>query len=379
MSGRPLRTAESNSVSRLFTLTDRPTPWKGTPATAKGNLLSNGKIRVEVDPATGAVASALWQGKELVQKGQGPGWNDYLYVAGRDPARAARPAGPSIQVEERGPLLASLRITSSAPGCRSLERRILLFAGSPALEIRDLLDKKKVRSKEGVHIAFPLNVPKGTPRLNIPWAVIQPGRDQLEGACKNFFCVERWLDVSNEEFGVTWVTRDAPLVEIGRITAERPWLKRIRRSTTFYSYVMNNYWDTNYKADQEGKALFRYLLVPHGPYDPAWCERTALAWCRPPLVRAAAGGARPLESLLQVDPPQVVVSGLRPCGEGKALFLRLYNAAPAPAEVRLTWKARTPKAVFLSGPGGHPGKPLEGKWAIPPWGIRSLRVEFEKR
>ena len=35
-----------------------------------------------------------------------------------------------IQIEEAGPLIASLRIESSAPGCNSLVRRVRLFAGA---------------------------------------------------------------------------------------------------------------------------------------------------------------------------------------------------------------------------------------------------------
>ncbi len=41
----------------------------------------------------------------------------------------------------------------------------------------------------------------------------------MPSACKNWLTVGRWVDVANAEFGVTWVTLDAPLVEVGGITA----------------------------------------------------------------------------------------------------------------------------------------------------------------
>ena len=31
--------------------------------------------------------------------------------------------------------------------------------------------------------------------------------------------VDRWADVSNREFGITWVSLDAPLVQVGGLTA----------------------------------------------------------------------------------------------------------------------------------------------------------------
>ncbi len=48
---------------------------------------------------------------------------------------------------------------------------------------------------------------------------MQPEIDQLPGSRKNWLPVGRWIDVSNESFGVTWATLDAPLVEVGGITA----------------------------------------------------------------------------------------------------------------------------------------------------------------
>ena len=129
--------------------------------------------------------------------------------------------------------------------------------------IVDQVYKKKIRTKEGVHFAFPFNVPDGVMRMDIPWAVVRPEDDQLPGSCKNWFTVQRWVDVSNDKYGITWATLDAPLVEVGSITAETPWIKTLKPSQTLFSYVMNNYWHTNYKADQEGSTAFRYVLRPH--------------------------------------------------------------------------------------------------------------------
>ena len=69
----------------------------------------------------------------------------------------------------------------------------------------------------------------------MPWAVVRPEVDQLPGACKNWFTVQRWVDVSNDEYGVTWATLDAPLVEVGcnhgRDTVDQKLSSRRRRST----------------------------------------------------------------------------------------------------------------------------------------------------
>ena len=177
--------------------------------------------------------------------------------------------------------MASLRIESEAPGCVKLDREVRVIDGLDRVDLIDVLDKKAVREKESVHLGFAFNVPQGIMRMDIPWAVIRPEIDQMPAACKNHFSVGRWVDVSNEDYGVTWATLDAPLVEVGGMTFNKPtdekaelpdydppgWLDKLEPSQTIYSWVMNNHWFTNYNAYQDGPTTFRYRLLPHRQYD----------------------------------------------------------------------------------------------------------------
>ena len=209
----------------------------------------------------------------------------------------AKPNGPAkISVKEAGPLVASLVVESDAPGCKQLVREVRVIDGLDRVEIIDMVDKLPVRAIEGVHFGFAFNVPNPEVRINSPGAVVRPEKDQLPGACKNWFSVERWVDVSNDNYGVTWVTADAPLMELGGLTANLPrgqpnpnaYMKTIEPSATLYSWVMNNHWHTNYRADQEGETTFRYYLRPH-----AGLRRRGCRPLRPGDHPAADRGAGP--------------------------------------------------------------------------------------
>ncbi len=115
-----------------------------------------------------------------------------------------------ISVKEKGPLVASLLIESDAPGCKKLTREVRVVDGLDYVEIIDTIDKLPVRAVEGVHFGFAFNVPNPEVHINSPGAVIRPEKDQLPGACKNWLEVERWADVSNDKYGVTWVTAGRP-------------------------------------------------------------------------------------------------------------------------------------------------------------------------
>jgi hypothetical protein len=240
----------------------------GGSASASGTVLSNGLVTVTVDSASGAVSSVAWKRWEgqFVDTSRRRGLADYVYVPGTDTTRARGTANVRVRVVEPGPLVAELAVESDAPGARRLVRRVRIVDGLERVDVVADVDKLRVRDKEGVHFAFPLRIAGGQLRFDVADGVVRPDSDQLAGSSRNVVNVQSWADVSNDSVGVTWASPDAPLVEIGGLNAEQGWMRSLPRSQTFYSYVMNNYWHTNYRADQDGALSFRYALRPHGRF-----------------------------------------------------------------------------------------------------------------
>jgi len=377
--------------SRRYTL-DKGPSHVDTRVTVTDNTLDNGLLRLRVDPRTGSIVELRSAGRDvnLADTASGRAINDYLYLQGDNPADA-QPSGPAkISVYERGPLVASLAVECDAPGCYRLRREVRLYAGLDYVELVNVVDKRRVLAedyqhksgKEGLHFAFPFHVPGGQLRVEVPFGVVRPDADQLPSACKNWFTVGRWVDVSNTDFGVTCVTLDAPMVEVGAITANllvpRPetWVKTIGPTQRFYSWVMSNHWHTNYRAFQEGPVVFRYQLRPHARYDAAEASRAAVAATQPLLaigVSAAASVARPR---LSVDSPHVLVTGLKPSDDGRALIVRLWEAGGQDRSVTLDWASPVPRSVSLSDLSENPQPPLTGAVNVPAWGVVTLRADL---
>ncbi|MEI8376439.1 MAG: glycosyl hydrolase-related protein [Planctomycetota bacterium] len=354
----------------------------GGSARAEGLGLKTASLSLRLDAATGAIVSLKHSGAaaELAAGAI----NSYIYLPGGN-VKDARPNGPAeIVVKEAGPLVASLVATSEAPGCKRLVREVRLIDGLDRVEIIDMVDKLPVRAIEGVHFGFAFNVPNPEVRINSPGAVVRPEKDQLPGACKNWFSVERWVDVSNDKHGVTWVTADAPLMELGGLTANLPrgqsnpnaYMKTIEPSATLYSWVMNNHWHTNYRADQEGETTFRYYLRPHGPYDAVAAARFGLETSQPLIVMPAVG-EKPAASRLRVEPAGVLVSALKPSDDGKAIIVRLHGASGKDAVAKLTWSQPVPKTVWLSDASEQPLTTATETIEVPAWGIVTLRAELQ--
>src|ERR1017187_5023484 len=299
-----------------------------------------------------------------------------------------------------GPLVASLRIESSAPGCNSLVRHVRLVAGADWLEISNVVDKKRAPinphpedkdfsnawaqygGKESVQFAFPFAVPDGKMHMDIPLAEMQPEIDELPGSSKNWLPVGRWIDVANERQGVTWVTLDAPLVEVGEISATMPgsqhnallWREHIAPTQKFYSWVMNNHWSTNYRAYQEGVVEFRYALRAHGGYDPAAASRLAIGLSQP-LIPSVASANPPSKPLLQIEPPDVLALALKPSDDGHAWILRLFGASGEQRKAKLRWSAPKAPQVWLSDLSEKPLKALDGEITVAGWDLVTVRAD----
>jgi len=95
--------------------------------------------------------------------------------------------------------------------------------------------------------------------------------------------------------------------------------------TTLYSYLLNNYWHTNYKADQEGTLRFRYVLSPHGPFDPVALRRFSDDQTQPLLAVSVTAAAPPMTAPFTLESSTVLVSSLKSVDGGNGLLIRLYN------------------------------------------------------
>lgn len=347
---------------------------------ARGSELTHPDFTVSVHEQTGNVKSlySLKLKRELVQGAI----NEFLYLTGADVSKVQANGVPIIRVKEAGPVVASLLVESAAPGCRGLRREIRVIDGLDRVEFINVVDKLTVRAKEAVHFGYAFAVPDAQVHMDVGLAVVRPEIDQIPASCKNWFSVQRWVDVSNDDFGVTWAPVDAPLVQLGGITANmigsqtdwRPWIQHIRPSSRLYSWAMNNHWHTNYRAEQEGPTTFRYMLRPHRGYDPAEAARFG-AECSQPLLATWASedhGARPR---LQLSTPDVVVTALKPADQGKGWIVRLFGASGESRSVKLDWSDPKPSRVFTSDLSERPYDLVKGQIRVPAWGIVTLRVE----
>ena len=409
-SGRPVPSQRLTSGSLAFVARDVPPfgvrrysiqggdAWVKGRATAQGSMLDNGLVQLRLDEQTGGIIELRGTRVEgnLADIASGHAINDYLFLPGDNLANLRGNGRVRISVREPGPLVASLLVESEAPGCKKLTREVRLIAGFDHVELINTVDKKRSPvspkpgdwqfaqkgGKESVNFAFPFKVPQGTLHLDIPFGVVRPEVDQMPGSCKNWFTVNRSVEIENGECGVTWVTLDAPLIEVGGITANllgsqnnpAAWRQKVEPTQTIYSWVMNNHWGTNYRAYQEGPVVFRYAIRPHRRSTPDESRRFAAGFGEP-LIAARPRNRAPGPGLLRVEPEGVLVAAMKPSDDGKAIIVRLFGASGQDASAKLFW-GQPPEGIYLSDTSERPLQKITGQIPVKAWSLVTLRAEF---
>lgn len=351
-------------------------------ARVSDNSLENGIYSITVDSQTGNIVILRKKG-HTANFADSAGLNQYNYLPGDSAEKIQYSGNATIRIKEKGPLVVSLLITTTAPGARSLTREIRLAAGEDNITLINTIDKTAVGTKESVHFAFPFHIPGAQVRYSIPWGSITAEADQLPHTNRNWYTQQRWVDVSNATAGVTWSSPDAPLFEIGQYPTagllgglhDSPrWISYTLQQPLISSWVMNNLWHTNFRRDQEGITTFHYYLQVHGPYDAAAVNARGLENHQPPVVTAASGPAT--ESLFfNISGNGVYTENIYPATDGHGVILQLVNTAATTTTVTLTPKNKnTNLDIWETDLLEAPKKTLTSKFSIPAKDIIMIRV-----
>lgn len=332
--------------------------------------VENQFYRVTVDAATGSIRSIFDKQlqREIVDQKSPYLFGQYLYVTGGDgklttvihpdpslpkPELTVHPSasGQYLGVK-RTPWGHSIRLKSSDVNTRSVELELLLFDSEKKIELDYIVDKQYTEQKEGIYIAFPIDVDRPRFAYEIQQGWIDPAINLMKGGSAEWFTAQHWMAAHDQALAVAIVPVDAPLATFGDINRGE-WPGSFNpKSSTIFSYIMNNYWDTNYPAGQGGVIRFRYVLTSTGKFAPA--EFSKLGWENMEPVEVdrvivpdkIGDPDRPLPargaSFLKIEGENVVLADWKLAEDGNGTIIRLQEIAGTPAEV----KVRDPRKLL---------------------------------
>ena len=215
------------------------------------------------------------------------------FINGSDPDSSSRCSFSDFARVDSGLIVESWKVEARSNFGDSLT--LVAMDHVNDLHFRFTLVKNPQRSKGAIHLKFELNLRNPLVRLGMGEDLITPEHNRMVGSNNDFFSAPRWIDVSDIVQGVTIVCPQGALWEVGEMVDERKtipgrgtnpelykaWKTEAHSSSTIYLYALNNYWHTNFKADQEGPITFDLYLKMHGPFKLEEARRFGLEMTRP--------------------------------------------------------------------------------------------------
>jgi len=178
--------------------------------------------------------------------------------------------------------------TSEKPKGFMLEIR--LYNTEKRLDLACSIIKKSRVAPESFYIAFPFNIKDGKHFTEVQGGVIETGKDQIKGSSNDWYTVQDFTSIRNENTQLVLTCPEMPLMQFGAINTGRYTAGAMPQSTNLFSWPMNNYWVTNFNADQRGGHSWIYNLTTSS--DVSNGSATRFGWgCRIPFLTRILPGS----------------------------------------------------------------------------------------
>lgn len=358
---------------RTFRIEDGAVDAEKLPWQFGSNSLEGPFYTVEVSPVTGGITRLYDKSrqKELVDSSSAYHLNQCLYfldgsIDRNQPYPLLHPpkAGVGIeltpvsaQVEKGpcGPLSSALVVTSQMKDFQ-LTSTITLYAHLDRVDIRNELTKKATEERQQIDFTFPFNVPDREFRIEQPGVILDPEKEMRPGAGLSAAVVRHFVDVFNNQYGVTMSIEDSFTIQFGhRTTCEDP--MSLDPSATLFAMVMGNIYDSNEAVrDQAGieRFTFRFSLQGHrGGFDAAQAVHFGWEGSNPLEIIAMAPGQEGLlpelgGSFVSVEPETVILSSMK-VAEEEGVIARLWECSGAHEKALIGFDiAGMPKSAKLT-------------------------------
>ena len=340
-----------------------------------GDTVQNVHFRLTLNRETGAISSLFDRelGRELLDPTRSHQLGEFIYerLADRRPMEEYRLGDYTRETLSNvrftpgvdGPIWQSIVLGGSSDGFAGddgVRCEIRIFKTTKRIDILFKARKLPVNDPEAVYVAFPFSLDQGALQFEAQGGLVQAGENQIPGTATDWNTVQNFAALRSPSAQIVLASDEIPLMEFGGINTGR-YIPGAKPATQqIYSWVLNNYWTTNFRSSQEGEMSWSYALTSSG--DASNLFATRFGWgIRVPFVsRVLPKGQTPsthtrTRSVWPFTPSSVLLISSRPAKQGIILHLRETAGQTTPLELTASanaWKMEEVDAL------GDPLRPV---------------------
>lgn len=360
-------------------------------------VLENEFYKIVIDKSTGAISSLF--DKELNQEFVDPknlwklGQLVHEVLPNRDKFTPTRSSVSNIKIEygTNGQVWESIKINADLEGFekgetnapKGLELEIRLFKNTKKIELQFKAAKEIVTSPEALYVAFPFSLPQSRIVFETIGGILSQGQ-QLPGSSSDWNTAQNFVSVRGRSGQIIVVSNEIPLWQFSDFNMGKFESNPKAGKTWLYSWVMNNYWFTNFRAFQEGGFHWGYQITSTNDTTNttatkfAWGERNIFA------TRTIPAGNNDIESpvletlAINGSPNALLVNSRPSFGNKNSILLHFRELEGKPAEITLNSKIagrEIMKMIEVNTLGKEIGNPIQSI-RFKPYEVKFIEIQF---
>ena len=360
-------------------------------------ILENQFYKLVINKETGAISSLMDKqlNQELADKANPYNLGQVVRETSqkRDVAPFVRTTVSNVKIDKgvNGMVWESVKISSDLEGCekgkegspKGIDVEIRLYKNVKKIEFKYMARKLIITDPEALYVAFPFSLPNSRIVFETIGGVLTQGQ-QLPGSSSDWNVAQNFVSVRSKKGQVVVVSNEIPLWHFSDFNMNKyerhpqmgkPWL---------FSWVMNNYWMTNFRAYQEGAFSWSYQITSSSDTTNTFATKYAWGVRNPFPTRTFPAGADELKSpLLETlkisGSANAMLINSRPAFKGNgSILLHFRELEGQTAEVKLSLAIpgkSIKKMIEVNVVGKQIRQPLSSI-QFKPYEVKFIEVEF---
>lgn len=287
-----------------------------------------------------------------------------------------------------GPIYKSIRLHGDLPitaDNRGIDMEIRLFHHEKKIDLLYRMVKLDIQDPEGLYVSFPFFLPDGQLFYEVQGGVISPGKNQLPGSASDWNTIQNFASVKNDEAQIIFVSNEIPLVQFGDLNIGRYYYQLNPKTNHIYSWVLNNYWVTNFKASQEGELRWKYSITSTDNLTDKEAIRFGRNNRMSSPARLVSKGSKTIDynsleySFLDFNIPNLLVVNCTPALDNTGIILHLRETAGNRAiiDIQALKEKTAAKAIQRVNAMEEEMKKITSPLQIEPYETLFLKLTFE--
>lgn len=170
-----------------------------------------------------------------------------------------------IKVINDGTVYTTIKLDYKLLGTQMYCVILKVYKKTPKISSTIRIQKQNEWAPENLYVSLPFSLGEDSELfIDKTGCVIRPAIDQLPGTNTEFYLTQNGMVYKNQDEALIVACKDTPLITLGELDSHIIELcgenTSYKNKETAYSWVMNNYWETNFKVDLSGFYEFEYLL-----------------------------------------------------------------------------------------------------------------------